>query len=184
MLTIDSVAGSNRHRAERFGVGTANTKPVRLTWPYYDQLQNVTNLPIVVKGITSVPTAVEAANHNVPAIVISNHGGRTIDGSPSPLEVMIQIHKEAPEILNNLEVWADGGVRYGGDILKLMALGAKAVGVGRPYMFANIYGVDGVKRATEILKNELVVDAGNLGLEHLHDINENYVNWIRNSWLG
>ena len=184
VLTIDSAAGSNRHRAERFGQGSANTEVRKLTWDYYDQIRNVTDLPIVVKGVTSVETAKQAVAHGAPAIVVSNHGGRNLDGSPSPLEIMLEINEEAPELLDQIEIWADSGVRYGGDVIKLLALGARAVGVGRPYMFANTYGIEGVEKATEILRKELITDAGNLGLESLKDVNRSYVNWTPNQWLG
>lgn len=175
VLTIDSVAGSNRHRAERFGAGSANTEATRLTWAYYDELRRLTDLKIALKGVTSVETAKQSAEHGAPAIVVSNHGGRNLDGSPSPLEILLEINQEAPELLDKLEIWADGGVRYGGDVIKLLALGAKAVGVGRPYMFANIYGVEGVERVTEILKKEIIIDGGNLGLERLEDVDKSYV---------
>lgn len=178
VLTVDSAAGSNRHRAERFGQGSANTQVRRLTWDYYDQIREVTDLPIVVKGVTSVETAKEAAAHGAPAIVVSNHGGRNLDGSPSPLEIMLEINEKAPELLDELEIWADSGVRYGGDVIKLLALGVKAVGVGRPYMFANAYGLEGVEKATEILRSELITDAGNLGLESLEDVDRSYVGFF------
>ncbi|KAM0276645.1 hypothetical protein ACHAQH_006554 [Verticillium albo-atrum] len=184
VLTIDSSAGSNRQRANRFGVGSANTQLTKLTWAYYDQLKNVTRLPLAVKGVTSVETAKKAIEHGVPAIMVSNHGGRSFDGSPSSLEILLEINEMAPEILTQTEVWADGGVRYGGDILKLLALGAKAVGIGRPYMFANIYGTEGVEKVTDLLKRELIVDAGNLGLESLKDIDMSYVNWTPNHWYS
>ena len=175
VLTIDSSAGSNRHRAERFSAGSANTHATRLTWAYYDELKEVTDLPIALKGVTSVETAKKAVEHGAPAIVVSNHGGRNLDGSPSPLEILLEINKEAPEVFDQVEVWADGGVRYGGDVIKLLALGARAVGVGRPYMFANMYGVEGIKKVTDILKKEVIVDAGNLGLESLRDVDKSYV---------
>ena len=175
VLTIDSVAGSTRHRAQRFGAGSANTEAVLLTWSYYDKLREVTDLPIAVKGVTSVETAKKAAEHDVPAIVVSNHGGRNLDGSPSPLDILLEMNEEAPELFDKLEVWADGGVRYGGDVIKLLALGARAVGVGRPYMFANAYGVKGVEKVTEILKKEVITDGGNLGLESFADVDKTYV---------
>ncbi|SPO06797.1 probable CYB2 - lactate dehydrogenase cytochrome b2 [Cephalotrichum gorgonifer] len=184
VLTIDSVAGSNRQRAQRFGVGSANTQFVRLTWEYYDQLREITKLSIAVKGVTSVDTAKKAVEHNVPAIVISNHGGRNLDGSPSALEILLDIHAEAPELLDQIEIWADGGVRYGGDVLKLLALGARAVGIGRPYMYANAYGVEGIEKVTKILKQELITDGGNIGLERLGDVDKTYVNWTPNQWLA
>lgn len=141
----------------------------------------------------SVETAKKAVEHDAPAIVISNHGGRNLDGSPSALEIMLEIHEKAPQILDQVEIWADGGVRYGGDVLKLLALGARAVGVGRPYMFANVYGTEGVERVTEMLRSELIVDAGNLGLESVKDIDPSYVSStkvdvamgrVANSFLG
>lgn len=184
VITIDSAASSIRHRAQRFGVGSANTNSIRLTWDYYNQLKNFTSLPMAAKGITSVESAQAAVEHGVSAIVVSNHGGRSLDGSPSPLDVMLEIHERAPEILDQIEIWADSGVRYGGDVLRLLALGVKAVGVGRPYMFANIYGAEGVAKVSDILKTEIIVDAGNLGLPSLQDIDETYVNWKPNQWLG
>ncbi|KAG7133269.1 hypothetical protein HYQ45_008548 [Verticillium longisporum] len=184
VLTIDSSAGSNRQRAARFGVGSANTQLTKLTWDYYEQLKKVTKLPIAVKGVTSAETARQAIKHKVPAILVSNHGGRSFDGSPSSLEILLELNQKAPEVFKRTEVWADGGVRYGGDILKLLALGAKAVGVGRPYMFANIYGTEGVEKVTELLRRELIVDAGNLGLPSLKEIDSTYVNWTPNNWYS
>lgn len=184
VITIDSAAGSIRQRAQRFGVGSANTQLTRLTWDYYNQLKNFTSLPLAAKGVTSVETAKAAVEHGVKAIVISNHGGRNLDGSPSALEIMLEIHEQAPELLDQIEIWADGGVRYGGDVLKLLALGVKAVGLGRPYMFANVYGTEGVEKVSTILKREIIVDAGNLGLPSLQDIDPTYVNWKPNHWLG
>lgn len=175
VITVDSTAGSIRQRAFRYDVGSANTEFERLTWGYYEQLRNVTTIPIVLKGVTSVQTARESVEHGVAAIVLSNHGGRNLDGSPSPVEILMEIHREAPEILDQIEIWADSGVRYGGDVLKLLALGAKAVGLARPYMFANIYGTEGIEAVTEMLRNEVMVEGGNLGLGKLHDIDTSYV---------
>ncbi|KAF3356706.1 40S ribosomal protein S20 [Verticillium dahliae VDG1] len=162
----------------------AGVNLTKLTWDYYEQLKKVTKLPIAVKGVTSAETARQAIKHKVPAILVSNHGGRSFDGSPSSLEILLELNQKAPEVFKRTEVWADGGVRYGGDILKLLALGAKAVGVGRPYMFANIYGTEGVEKVTELLRRELIVDAGNLGLPSLKEIDSTYVNWTPNNWYS
>lgn len=72
-------------------------------------------------------------------------------------------------------MYADGGVRYGADILRLLALGVKAVGIGRPIMFANIYGEEGVRKAITLMKREVAIDAGNLGVPDLKKINPSYV---------
>ncbi|EKC98672.1 hydroxyacid oxidase [Trichosporon asahii var. asahii CBS 8904] len=179
--TVDSNAGSNRQRADRYGVGSQSLfsdKAQLFTWDYYEKLRSLTQLPIALKGIQSVQTIREAAEHKVPAVIVSNHGGRSLDGAPSPLEVLLEIHEESPELVNQIDIWADGGVRYGGDILKLLALGAKGVGIGRPFMFGNMYGTDGVDRVIQILKKELITDAGNVGIPTLQDISPDYVSAV------
>lgn len=125
--SVDSPGSPDRQRAARFSVGSANTEFVKNTWELYDIYRNSTSLPIVLKGIQNVEDARAAVNHGVPAIVLSNHGGRNLDGSPSSLEVAIEIYENDPEIFSQIEVLADGGVRYGTDALKLLALGVKAV---------------------------------------------------------
>lgn len=176
--TVDSNAGSNRQRAERYGAGSANVfgeAGQLFTWDYYEQLNALTELPIVLKGIGSVHTIKEAAQHKVPGVILSNHGGRSLDGAPSSFEVLLEVHEEAPELFHKIDMWADGGVRYGQDVLKLMAVGAKGVGVGRPFMFGNLYGTDGVDRVIKLLKKELITDAGNIGVEKIQDISPDYV---------
>ena len=138
----------------------------------------MTSLPIIVKGIMTVEDAKLAVKAGVKAIVLSNHGGRNIDFSPSPLEIALEIYEEAPEIFNQTEVLADGGVRYGTDVLKLLALGVKAVGLGRPFMYANVYGWEGVAKAIELLKAEIAGDAANLGVGDLKQINSSYVSYL------
>ena len=78
-------------------------------------------------------------------------------------------------------MYADGGVRYGADILRLLALGVKAVGIGRPIMFANVYGQEGVERAITLLKREVAIDAGNLGVGDLKKINPSFVSILSSS---
>lgn len=106
--------------------------------------------PIVLKGIQCVEDAVMAAEHGVQGIVLSNHGGRQLDGSRPPIEVLQEIRKLRPELLTQMEVFVDGGIRRGTDVLKALALGAKAVGMGRPFLYAqSAYGAEGVVRAHE-----------------------------------
>lgn len=147
-----------------------------MTWETYEQLKAMTKLPIVFKGILTVQDAKIAVEHGVPGILLSNHGARQLDGAPSSSEVALAIHREAPEIFQQTEVYADGGIRYGTDVLKLLSLGVKAVGIARPFMYANVYGLEGVKWAIKLLKRELLVDAANLGVPDLSHINASYVN--------
>ncbi|KIL85664.1 hypothetical protein FAVG1_11158 [Fusarium avenaceum] len=182
IFTVDSAADGNRHRAARFGVGSADSSYSYITWDYYKKLQKMTKLPVIIKGIGSAQDAKLAVKHGAPAIILSNHGGRQLDGSPSGLEVALEIHEEAPEVFKQIEVLADGGVRYGADVLKLLSLGVKAVGLGRPFMYSNIYGVDGVKKVIDILKHEISIDAGNLGVADIQKINPSFVKWKFNNW--
>lgn len=153
-----------------------------MTWETYDQLRTMTTLPIIVKGILTVQDAKLAIEHGAPGIFLSNHGARQLDGAPSCLEVALAIHREAPEVFEQVEVYADGGVRYGTDVLKLLALGVRAVGLARPFMYANVYGLEGVRWAIKLLRREMLVDAANLGVPDLSRINASYVNWDRNGW--
>ncbi|KAF1967674.1 FMN-linked oxidoreductase [Bimuria novae-zelandiae CBS 107.79] len=145
----------------------------------------MTSLPIIPKGIQTVDDARLAVKNGVKAIYLSNHGGRQLDTTPSSLEVALEIYNEEPEIFKQVEVYADGGVRYGADVLKLLALGVRAVGMGRPFMYANMYGTEGVERAIEIAKHEIAIDAANLGVGDLKAIGPQYVNWkSTNVWFS
>lgn len=97
--------------------------------------------------------------------------------SLAAFEVALDIYEQAPWVFERTEVFADGGVRYGSDVLKLLALGVKAVGLGRAFMYANVYGEAGVLRAIDILKREIAIDAGNLGVADLKQINSSYVSF-------
>ncbi len=141
----------------------------------YDQLKSHTSLPIIPKGITTVEDALIAVEKGVKAIYLSNHGGRQADHSPSPLEIAYEIYRNAPQVFDQVDVLADSGVRYGSDVLKLLALGVKAVGLGRPFMFANVYGVEGVTKAIQILKNEIAIDAANVGVQDIQNITASFV---------
>ncbi|EQK98277.1 FMN-dependent dehydrogenase [Ophiocordyceps sinensis CO18] len=154
-------------------------------WEFYEQLKTMTKLPIILKGIMHVEDAREAVKRNAAAIILSNHGGRQLDGAPSALEVALEIKKEAPEVFGSAtEVFADGGVRYGADALMLLSLGVKAVGIGRPFMYANVLGQPGVERAITLMKNELALDAGNLGVADLQKLQDDIVDWTPNNWMG
>ncbi|KAI1852787.1 hypothetical protein JX265_003273 [Neoarthrinium moseri] len=179
--TVDAPGGSSRQRAQRFDVGASDEFTVQ-TWDKLQQYRNWTSLPIGLKGIQSVADARLAVDHGVPFIILSNHGGRNLDGSPSPLEVALEIHETDPSIFQEIEVLADGGVRYGTDALKLLALGVKAVGIGRPFMFSNVYGQEGVEKVIDIMKTEIAGDAANIGVADLKSINPDYVKWQPNFW--
>ncbi|KAI0004436.1 S-2-hydroxy-acid oxidase [Xylariaceae sp. FL0662B] len=174
--TIDAPSSSTRHRAARYDTTNANAVTSALTWDIYEQIKEHTTLPIIPKGISTVEDALLALEKGVKAIYISNHGGRQVDHSPSPLEIAYEIRRNAPQVFTEMEVLADSGVRYGSDVLKLLALGVKAVGLGRPFMYANTYGLEGVVKATQILKTEIAYDAAQVGIHDVQNISAKFLN--------
>jgi L-lactate dehydrogenase (cytochrome) len=102
--------------------------------------------PIALKGIQTVEDAAMAAAYGVDAIYLSNHGGRQCDDAPSSIRTLLEIRKFHPEILRKVEVYLDGGVRRGADVLKALCLGATGVALGRPFMYSVAYGDQGVEK--------------------------------------
>nr|CEG05008.1 unnamed protein product [Fusarium clavum] len=174
--TIDAPGTAVRHRAARYDTTNANAATSVLSWDLLDQLREHTKLPIILKGITTVEDALRAVEAGVDGIWLSNHGGRQADYSPSPLEIAYEIRRNAPEVFKKTEVIADSGVRYGSDVIKLLALGVKAVGLGRPFLYSNVYGPEGPKKLIQILKNEILTDAAQIGINDLHNIPSRVLN--------
>ncbi|EOD45300.1 putative cytochrome b2 protein [Neofusicoccum parvum UCRNP2] len=105
VLTIDAAASGNRQRPWHHGVSERpRTEFKQITWERYAALRGMTDLPIVLKGVQSVETAVKAVEMGAAAIYLSNHGGRQLDFSPSPLEVALEIHRKAPWVFDQVEV--------------------------------------------------------------------------------
>lgn len=105
--------------------------------------------PVFLKGIQTAEDAKRAAELGL-GIYLSNHGGRQIDHAPSSVKTMLEIHKFCPEILGKVEIVMDGGVRRGTDVVKAACLGATAVALGRPFLYAlGAYGTDGVVKAIQ-----------------------------------
>lgn len=178
VFTADAPVNGNRHRQHRFPIGPPDPDVYNaFTWDFYERIKTFTNLPIVIKGVQTIEDVRLAIQHGAPGVYISNHGGRQLDGSRSPLEVAIEIHKEEPELFQQIDIFADGGVRYGIDVLKLLALGVKAVGVGRPFTYSNTFGEAGVRHALQLLKREVSLDAANLGVPDVGKINSSYVSF-------
>ncbi|CAH1227303.1 HAO1 [Branchiostoma lanceolatum] len=146
-----SASQSNDER--NYGSGASPEDPA-LCWKDIDWLSSITNLPIILKGILTAEDAGIALDHpGVKGILVSNHGGRQLDGVPATIEVLPEIVAAVGE---RLEVYLDGGVRTGTDVLKALALGARAVFVGRPAIWGLAYnGEDGVAEVLKILRNEL-----------------------------
>jgi L-lactate dehydrogenase (cytochrome) len=106
--------------------------------------------PIFLKGIQTAEDAKIAFQMGVDGIYLSNHGGRQADHAPSSIRTLLEIRRFCPEILKaGMEIIMDGGCRRGADVLKALALGASAVGFGRPFLYACVYGTEGVEKAIQ-----------------------------------
>ncbi|KAF8642316.1 hypothetical protein AX16_009586 [Volvariella volvacea WC 439] len=131
-------------------------------------LRRVTKLPIVIKGIQCVEDALLAAEAGVDGILISNHGGRQLDFALPPMEILYRLQKNHSQIFDKLEVYIDGGIRRGTDVIKALCLGARAVGLGRPFLYAqSAYGEAGVTKIIRILHRELIIGMRLLGVSEV-----------------
>ncbi|XP_070569639.1 2-Hydroxyacid oxidase 2-like [Ptychodera flava] len=143
------------------------------TWEYVDWLRTQTNLPIIVKGVLTEEDAILAVNHGVNAVIVSNHGGRLLDSVPASIEALPEVVRA---IGDKVEVYIDGGIRNGIDVFKALALGAKAVFVGRPILYGLAHsGEEGVHHILEILKTELIRTMQFAGCRSLSDIKPSFV---------
>ncbi|ETW87312.1 hypothetical protein HETIRDRAFT_306041 [Heterobasidion irregulare TC 32-1] len=134
-------------------------------------LRTITKLPIVLKGIQCVDDALLAVEAGVDGILLSNHGGRQLEYALPPIEVLYRLRLQHPGVFDELEVYIDGGIRRGTDVLKALCLGAKAVGMGRPFLYAqSAYGEAGVVKAVRILQREIVAGMRMLGATNVKEL--------------
>nr|XP_039262770.1 hydroxyacid oxidase 1-like [Styela clava] len=137
-------------------------------WEEIDWLKSITQLPIVVKGILTEEMALEAIDHQVDGIIVSNHGGRLYDGSFATIDALPEVVKA---VNGRCDVYLDGGIRKGTDVAKAIALGAKAVFVGRPILWGlACKGQEGVKNVLEILREELVKTMQFIGVKSIKEL--------------
>jgi L-lactate dehydrogenase (cytochrome) len=120
-----------------------------LNWSDLKWIRSCTKLPLVLKGIQGAADAKMALDAGVDGVLVSNHGGRSLDTAPPSVLMLLEIHKQFPEVFDGMEVYLDGGIRRGTDLLKAISLGVTAVFVGRPYLYSLAYGQEGVEHLTE-----------------------------------
>jgi 4-hydroxymandelate oxidase len=132
-----------------------------LTWETVDWIRSVTSLPLVLKGILAPEDARLGVEHGAAAIAVSNHGGRNLDTVPASIEALPGV---VEAVAGRVPVLFDGGVRRGVDVVKALALGARAVMIGRPYLWGlAVSGAEGVRHVIEILRLELEAAMALLG---------------------
>ncbi|WP_456835573.1 MULTISPECIES: alpha-hydroxy acid oxidase [unclassified Bradyrhizobium] len=143
-----------------------------LSWQHLGVMREMWKGPMVIKGILRWQDAAKAQNLGVDGIIVSNHGGRQIDGAISALRVLPEIVKAAPK----LTVMMDGGIRRGTDVLKALSLGAHCVFNGRSFNYAAaVAGADGVRHAISILRTEIHRDMALLGINRLEELDDSLV---------
>ncbi|MGQ0679437.1 MAG: alpha-hydroxy acid oxidase [Actinomycetota bacterium] len=154
-LSAENYARSRPEAAsDELGRLMENRHDASLTWDDVARLKESCSVPVLLKGILRGDDAAKAVDCGVDGLVVSNHGGRQLDGAPSSLEALEEV---VDAVDGRIPVLADGGVRCGGDLFKMLALGAQAVMVGRPIIWGLATdGSAGVARVLEILRCELV----------------------------
>jgi len=173
VVTVDSPVLGASDRNERNGfhdlpagmrcenmrglAGDGNVRSIEMSaamsWEHVDRLREMTDLPIVAKGVLHADDALIALDHGADAIMLSNHGGRQLDGVPATIDLLPSMVRA---VAGRVPLLFDGGIRRGADVVKALALGATAVGIGRPVMWGlAVGGQDGASRVLEILRAEL-----------------------------
>ncbi|XP_023933148.1 peroxisomal (S)-2-hydroxy-acid oxidase GLO3-like [Lingula anatina] len=143
------------------------------TWDDITWLKSITKLPIVIKGVLNGEDASNAVERGASAIIVSNHGGRVLDGVPATLEVLPEVIQA---VRGRCEVYLDSGVRTGRDVFTALALGARAVFVGRPVLYGLTYdGEQGVTEVLRLLSNEFTSVMALTGCTRVSEINSSYV---------
>ncbi|KAJ3488818.1 hypothetical protein NLG97_g6128 [Lecanicillium saksenae] len=150
-----------------------------VTWDDLEWIRHqAPGLKIVLKGIQTAEDAVMAMEAGVDGILVSNHGGRTLDTVPASILVLLELHRNCPQIFAKLDVMIDGGITRGTDIFKALCLGAKAVGLGRSTLYGLNYGYEGVMKLFDVLRDELEATMKVCGVTRMDQLHAGYLNTL------
>ncbi|KAI1350740.1 glycolate oxidase [Xylaria sp. FL0043] len=195
-LTVDSPVIGRREQDERVkatdspgvssGVAKAGSLGLlnpMLSWEDLKWIRKTTSMPLVLKGVQTVEDAVLAYEFGAQGIVLSNHGGRSLDTAQAPIITLLEIRRFAPHLLapnvrEKFQVFLDGGIRRGTDVLKALALGVSAVGIGRPFLYSMTadYGEAGVTRLLQMLRVEIETSMALAGVTTIEGLVPEMVN--------
>jgi isopentenyl diphosphate isomerase/L-lactate dehydrogenase-like FMN-dependent dehydrogenase len=177
-VAVDHTVTPNRDRNIRNGypgyeAGVLRPGVPNLTWDYINWVRGATKVPIIVKGILNGEDAAAAVKYGADAIIVSNHGGRALDGA---IPSLMALPECVDAVGDKIPVLLDGGIRRGGDVMKALALGAKAVLFGRPPAWGlAAFGAVGVQRVMELIAAEFTVAMALAGAANLAAINRSMV---------
>ncbi|XP_030809829.1 hydroxyacid oxidase 2 [Camarhynchus parvulus] len=148
-----------------------------VTWNDIYWLRSLTRLPIIIKGILTREDAELAVKHGVQGIIVSNHGGRQLDEGPATIDALVEV---VEAVRGRVEVYVDGGIRKGSDVLKALALGAKCVFIGRPALWGLAYrGEEGLQDVLRILRDEFRLSMALAGCASVSEIGQHLVQFSR-----
>jgi isopentenyl diphosphate isomerase/L-lactate dehydrogenase-like FMN-dependent dehydrogenase len=173
MPTLPNVVVPGRGPVPLLDVG-ASLAASAVTWNDFEWIRKVWTGPIIVKGLLTSDDARRAVDHGAVAVVVSNHGGRQLDSVPASLDALPEV---VEAVGNQIEVYMDGGIRRGTDVVKAICLGARAVLVGRAYAYGlSAAGAAGVTRAIEILRADVDRTLRLLGCPSIAALDGSYLN--------
>ncbi|HEY3578715.1 MAG TPA: alpha-hydroxy acid oxidase [Gaiellaceae bacterium] len=163
-----AIGDAPKNPADQFALLDAS-----VSWRDLEWIAGESNLPIVLKGVVTAEDARLAVEHGAAAIIVSNHGGRQLDGVPATLDALPEV---AEAVAGRVEVYLDGGIRRGTDVAKALALGARAVLAGRGPVFGlAAAGEDGVRHVLELLRDELTLALCLLGCTSPDELTRGHV---------
>jgi isopentenyl diphosphate isomerase/L-lactate dehydrogenase-like FMN-dependent dehydrogenase len=172
LMNFPNVVLANKRAMPYADVGAALAQSV-VSWADFQWIHDVWKGPIIVKGVHTADDGRRAADEGAQAIVVSNHGGRQLDGVAATIRVLPEV---VSAVGSRVEVLMDGGIRRGSDIVKAICLGARAVLIGRAYTYGlAAAGEEGVTRAIDILRGDLLRTMALLGCPSLADLDRSYV---------
>ncbi len=152
---------------------TAEQFDPRLSWDDVARIKDAWGGKLIIKGIMEPEDAILAARSGADALVVSNHGGRQLDGAPSSIAALSDIVQAIHAENSNIEVWLDSGIRSGQDVLKAISLGAKGTMIGRAFLYGlGAYGEDGVRRALEIIHKECDISMAFCGHTDINQVTD------------
>lgn len=152
---------------------TAEQFDPRLSWDDVARIKDAWGGKLIIKGIMEPEDAILAARSGADALVVSNHGGRQLDGAPSSIAALSDIVQAVHAENSNIEVWLDSGIRSGQDVLKAISLGAKGTMIGRAFLYGlGAYGEDGVRRALEIIHKECDISMAFCGHTDINQVTD------------
>jgi len=144
-----------------------------LTWDFISWFRKKYSMKLLLKGIMTAEDAALAVEHEVDGIIVSNHGGRQLESDLSTIEILEEV---VQTVQGEMPVLFDGGIRRGTDVFKALALGATAVGIGRPYIYGlSVNGQAGVEQILDIFQNELIRNMQLAGTVSLKKITRDFV---------